>query len=196
MLWVLVAVVVVLLVIVAALLVREQRSRRLRKGFGPEYKRVVAEHGDQRAAEQELIERRERLDQFQIRPLEPTVRANYVRRWETTQRRFVDEPVAAVGEAHGLVQEVMHDRGYPVADDFDQRAADLSVDHAELVENYRAAHGIAVRAHNGQASTEQLRRSMVHFRALFDDLLAPTDNTRPGEGDQSVASSAPTRGGN
>ncbi len=194
MLWVLVGVVVVLLVIVAVLLVREQRSRRLRKGFGPEYKRVVAQHGDQRAAEQELIERRERLDEFQIRPLEPTARDNYLQRWEATQRRFVDQPVEAVGEAHVLVQQVMHDRGYPVDEDFDQRAADISVEHPDVVENYRAAHAISVRAHNGQASTEQLRQSMVHFRALFDDLLAPTDRSQARDHDRSVTSSATTKG--
>lgn len=193
MLWVLIAVIVVLLVFIALLLVREQRSRRLRKSFGPEYKRVVAEHGDQSAAEQELAERRERVDQFQIRPLEPTAREEYLQRWGTTQRRFVDEPVEAVGEAHMLVQQVMRDRGYPLDEDFDQRAADISVEHPDVVENYRAAHAISVRANNGQATTEQLRQSMVHFRALFDDLLAPTDKSQARDGEQGVTSSATTQ---
>ncbi|MBV8989471.1 MAG: hypothetical protein JO372_13005 [Solirubrobacterales bacterium] len=194
MIWVLVGVVVVLLVIIGVLLTREQRSRQLRKGFGPEYKRVVAEHGDQRSAERELAERRERLDQFQIRELEPSAREGYLQRWTTTQRRFVDEPVEAVGEAHVLVQQVMHDRGYPVDEDFDQRAADISVEHPDVVENYRAAHGISVRAQNGQATTEQLRQSMVHFRALFDDLLATSDGSRARDGGQGVTPSATTKG--
>ena len=175
--WVLVAVIVVLLVIIGVLAARQQRSRNLKQDFGPEYNRVVAEQGDQRSAERELAERRKRVDDFEIRPLEPAARERYAERWTAAQRRFVDEPEAAVGEAHELVQQVMHDRGYPVDQDFEQRAADVSVDHPEVVENYRAAHAISVRAHNGQADTEQLRQSMVHFRALFDELLASGDTT-------------------
>ncbi len=175
--WVLVAVIVVLLVIIGVLAARQQRSRNLKQDFGPEYNRVVAEQGDQRSAERELAERRKRVDDFEIRPLEPAARERYAERWTVAQRRFVDEPEAAVGEAHELVQQVMHDRGYPVDQDFEQRAADVSVDHPEVVENYRAAHAISVRAHNGQADTEQLRQSMVHFRALFDELLASGDTT-------------------
>lgn len=175
MIWVLLAIVVVLLVIIGVLVVRQQRSRRLKDEFGPEYGRVVAERGDQRAAEKELADRRQRVGKFEIRPLDSGVRERYLEQWAAAQRYFVDEPVGAVGEAHELVQRVMHDRGYPVDDDFDQRTADISVDHPGVVENYRAAHRISIRAHNGQASTEQLRQAMVHFRALFDDLLAPGD---------------------
>ena len=176
--WVLVGVVVVLLVVIALLLLRQQRSRQLKEDFGPEYRRAVAQHGDQRSAEKELTDRRRRVQKFEIRPLAPASRERYSERWRATQRQFVDEPVAAVGEAHALVQEVMHERGYPVEDDFEQRAADISVEHPNLVENYRAAHQISLEARNGKASTEQLRQSMVHFRALFEDLLTPGDDER------------------
>ena len=179
--WVLVGVVVVLLVVIALLLARQQRSRQLKQGFGPEYQRTVAQHGDQRSAEKELMDRRRRVEKFEIRPLDPAARERYTERWRATQRDFVDEPVAAVGDAHTLVQEVMRERGYPVEDDFEQRAADISVDHPNLVENYRAAHQISLEARNGQASTEQLRQSMVHFRALFEDLLTPGDDQQTRE---------------
>jgi hypothetical protein len=150
----------------------------LKDEFGPEYGRVVAERGDQRAAEKELADRRQRVGTFEIRPLDSAAREHYLEQWAAAQRAFVDEPAAAVGQAHELVQRVMHDRGYPVDEDFEQRAADISVEHPAVVENYRSAHGISVRAVNGQASTEQLRQAMVHFRALFDDLLAPGDAER------------------
>jgi hypothetical protein len=169
--WVLVAVIVVLLVAVVVLGVRQQRSRRLQDRFGPEYTRVVNEQGDQRAAEKELAERRERHAEFDIRPLAREARQSYMDRWERTQRHFVDAPEGAVGDADSLVREAMQDRGYPVDDDFEQRAADLSVEHPVVVENYRAAHTISARARRGEASTEQLRQAMVHYRALFDDLL-------------------------
>ncbi|MBV9798186.1 MAG: hypothetical protein JO039_09090 [Solirubrobacterales bacterium] len=173
--WVLLAVIVVLLIVIGVLLARQQRSRKLQDDFGPEYGRVVAERGDQHSAEQELSRRRQRLDQFEIRPLEPAARERYAQQWGVVQRSFVDDPEQAVGESHVLVQQVMHDRGYPVDEDFEQRSADLSVKHPDVVENYRAAHAISVSAQKGQANTEQLRQSMVHFRALFDDLLAPGD---------------------
>jgi hypothetical protein len=182
--WVLLVIVVVLLVIIGVLVARQQRSRKLKDDFGPEYGRVVAERGDQRAAEKELADRRQRVGKFEIRPLDPVARDRYLAQWAAAQRYFVDEPVGAVGQAHELVQRVMHDRGYPVDEDFDQRTADISVDHPVVVENYRAAHGISIRAHNGQASTEQLRQAMVHFRALFDDLLAPGDG---GQADEASA---------
>lgn len=184
MIWVLVAVIVVLLVVVGLLVARQQRSRQLKQGFGPEYDRVVEERGDQRSGERELLQRRQRHAQFEIRSLEPAIRQDYLQRWEATQRHFVDEPGGAVDEADVLVQQVMHDRGYPVESDFEQRAADISVEHPVVVDNYRAAHAISIRARSGQASTEQLRQSMVHFRALFDDLLTPADPSPPGEGDQ------------
>jgi hypothetical protein len=190
MIWVLVAVVVVLLVIIGVLVAQQRRSRGLKADFGPEYNRVVTERGDQRSAERELAERRKRVSEFEIRPLPPADRERYMERWGAAQRRFVDEPAAAVSEAHQLVQQVMHDRGYPVDDDFEQRAADVSVEHPDVVENYRAANSISLRAERGQANTEQLRQAMVHFRALFDDLLAPGDGTPARDGDSSERAEA------
>ena len=131
--WVLVGVVVVLLVVIGLLLARQRRTQQLKQGFGPEYQRAVAQHGDQRSAEKDLADRRRRVQKFEIRPLDPASRERYTERWGATQRQFVDQPVAAVGEAHALVQEVMRERGYPVEDDFEQRAADVSVDHPDVV---------------------------------------------------------------
>jgi len=174
MVWVIVAVVVVLLVVLfVALSMRRRRSHELQRGFGPEYDRTVDEQG-RRSAERDLIERRKRREAFEIRELEPGARERYAQRWAAAQQEFVDNPISAVGTADVLVREVMHDRGYPVEEDFEQRAADISVDHPVLVENYRAAHSISVRAQSRDATTEQLRQSMVHYRALFDDLLAPS----------------------
>jgi hypothetical protein len=183
MIWVLVAIIVVLLVVVGLLFMRQQRSRELKQGFGPEYDRVVAQSGDQRSAERELRERRDRHEQFEIRSLDPAAREDYLSRWEQTQRNFVDEPTQAVEEADTLVQQVMQDRGYPGDNDFDQRAADISVEHPVVVENYRAAAAISGRSRRGQASTEDLRQAMKHFRALFDDLLARSGTPDAAEGE-------------
>jgi hypothetical protein len=173
---VIVAIVLIALIVAAVLVTRQRRSQQLQEGFGPEYDRTVEERGgDRREAEAELRERRERRDQFEVRELEPAARDRYAERWRGAQRRFVDEPAPAVGEADALVMEVMRDRGYPVADEFDQRAADVSVDHPAVVEHYRAAHDISARATAGDASTEDLRQAMVHFRALFVELLGADD---------------------
>lgn len=169
--WVLVAVLIVVVVVLAVLLMRSRRSHRLQEEFGPEYERAVEERGDRREAEAELAERRERRSQLDIRPLEPGAQERYAERWQAAQRRFVDQPAPAVAEADALVSAVMSERGYPVSDEFDQRAADISVDHPVVVEHYRAAHAISLRATDGDASTEDLRQAMVHFRALFDELL-------------------------
>jgi FtsZ-interacting cell division protein ZipA len=196
MIWVIVAVVVVLLVVAALLVARQQRSRQLKKGFGPEYDRVLAERDDQKAAERELLERQKRRRQFEIRSLEPASRERYVQQWEATQRLFVDDPAAAVDQADVLVQQVMHDRGYPVEDDFEQRAADISVDHPVVVEHYRAARSISVDSRDGQANTEQMRQSLVHFRALFDELLAPQDAGHAREGkDRELSHQTTSRSG-
>ena len=165
--WVLIVVIVVLLAVVAALAYQRQRSTQLREGFGPEYDRAVEEHGDQRAAESELRERRERRRTYDIRPLGATARDRYAERWRATQAQFVDQPASALSDADTLVAEVMRERGYPV-EDFEQQAADVSVDHPEVVEHYRKAHAI----HTGsRASTEELREAMLHYRALFAELL-------------------------
>jgi len=169
---VIVAIVLIVLVVGALILARQRRSQQLQEGFGPEYTRTVEERGgDRKEAEAELLERRQRRDQFEIRDLEPAARDRYAERWRAAQRRFVDQPGPAVGEADALVMEVMRDRGYPVADEFDQRAADISVDHPIVVNNYRAAQRIVSLDQRGEASTEDLRKAVVHFRALFDELL-------------------------
>lgn len=172
MVFVILVIVLIALVVVGLLVAKQRRSQQLQQGFGPEYDRTVEERGgDRREAEAELLERRERREKFEIRDLDDDTRERYTERWRAAQRRFVDEPGPAVAEADALVIEVMRDRGYPVADEFEQRAADVSVDHPEVVEHYRAAHGISSRASAGEASTEDLRQSMVHFRALFAELL-------------------------
>ena len=192
--WVVIAVVVVLLVLAAVALPR-MRSRRLQQQFGPEYERTVTSTGDRRAAEQDLHQREQRRREFEIRPLDPGARMAYADRWRSTQERFVDMPAEAVGEADALVQQVMRDRGYPVGD-FDQRARDISVDHPAVVTEYHAAHEVSVLNERGQASTEQLREAMVHYRALFADLLdghgeGDGRNDRTSTNDQPRSESAP-----
>ncbi len=118
------------------------------------------------------------IEHFEIRELEPSAREEYRERWRTTQRRFVDEPPVATGEADRLVTQIMRDRGYPVDEDFEQCAADVSVDHPAVVENYRSAHEISLRARRARASTEDLRQAMIYFRALLEDLLDPAEPAR------------------
>src|SRR5689334_5765600 len=180
---VIVAIILIAVVVAALLVSRQRRSQQLQQGFGAEYDRAVEERGgDRRAAEAELQERRQRREKFEVRELEPAARDRYAERWRAAQRRFVDEPGPAVGEADALVMEVMRDRGYPVADEFEQRAADVSVDHPQVVDNYRAAHAISARATAGEATTEDLRQAMVHFRALFVDLLGADERPAGDEG--------------
>jgi hypothetical protein len=162
------AAIVVLGIVWAGL--RSRRTQELKGQFGPEYDRVAADAPSKRQAEAELRERRQRRAQFDIRPLTPEQRDRYTERWQEIQAEFVDDPGRSVARADSLIQNVMRDRGYPV-DDFDTRAADLSVDHPDVVENYRAGHGIAVAHDRGKAGTEELRKSVQHFRALFAELL-------------------------
>ena len=170
MIYVLIVLVVVLLAIVGALVYQRRRSAQLQKGFGPEYDRAVEEHGDQRAAESELRERRQRRSRFEIRPLGAAQRDRYAERWRATQAQFVDQPASALGDADTLVAEVMRERGYPV-EDFEQRAADVSVDHPAVAEDYRAAHAIYQAHEQGLAGTDDLRQAFVHYRSLFAQLL-------------------------
>jgi FtsZ-interacting cell division protein ZipA len=168
---------------------RTRRSRSLQDRFGREYDRTVEHAGDKREAERELREREKRHEQLSLRPLAPQQRERYIQEWEVTQGRFVDDPPGAVAEADRLVQRVMKDRGYPV-DDFEQRAADISVEHPELVEKYRTAHGVAQKSERGQASTEDLRHSVRHYRAVFAELLDVGDT-----GDVETVDDVSTRNG-
>jgi len=160
-------------VLAAAVLVlggRKRRTSHLQSRFGSEYDRTIEKAGDRGEAESELLDRERRYEDLDIRPLSGAARQRYSEEWEHVQARFVDDPEGAVGEADGLIQEVMRERGYPV-DDFQQRESDLSVDHPEVVENYRAGHEISRRTAAGDADTEDLRQAMVHYRALFEELV-------------------------
>jgi hypothetical protein len=171
----------VALVVVAAVLGflfrRRQRRRALRERFGPEYDRVLQQEGDVRRAEGVLEWRTKRREQFTIRALRPPDRENFVARWRGVQSVFVDDPKRAITEADRLLDEVMHARGYPTVD-FEQQAADLSVDHPVLVQNYRLAHEITLRHGQGRAGTEDLRKALIHYRSLFDELLQPEAEKR------------------
>jgi predicted nucleic acid-binding protein len=170
--WIVIGVVAALIVVaaIAAAWARKRRTAGLQERFGPEYERAVAERGRRREAEQELAERERKREQLDIVPLSPESRKRYGDSWRKVQARFVDDPAGTVGDADRLVTDVMRERGYPI-DDFDQRAADISVDHPDVVENYRAAHGIYVTHERGDADTEDLRQAFVHYRALFEELL-------------------------
>ncbi len=157
---------------------QKRRSARLREQFGPEYERAVAEGGDRRGAEAKLAERADRVRSFNLRPLTAADRATFAESWNRVQARFVDDPSASVADADRLLGEVMAARGYPVAD-FEQRAADISVDHPKVVQNYRTAHDIALRHVKEEASTEDLRKAMIHYRALFEDLVSDSTTAAP-----------------
>jgi hypothetical protein len=165
-------VLVVLVVVAIALYVRKRNhtTAELRDRFGPEYDRAVKQHGSERKAEAKLADRETRVDLLQIRSLDLAERERYLAQWQAVQSRFVDYPKGAVTEADELVSSLMQTRGYPVVD-FDQRAADISVDHPRVVENYRSGHNIALRLGTGEASTEELRTAMIHYRSLFDELV-------------------------
>ena len=169
---------VAVIAVIAAITWLHRRRRRaatagLRQRFGPEYQRAVQQHGSERKAESKLADREKRVEKFKIRDLDPTERARFSGEWQLVQSRFVDYPKGAVTEADELVSSLMKARGYPVAD-FDQRAADISVAHPRVVENYRSAHGIALRLGRGEASTEDLRTAMIHYRFLFEELVQGT----------------------
>ena len=174
--------VVIIVILVAAVwwYSMRQRSAKLQEKFGAEYERTVAEKGDTRKAEDELTDRQKRVSKLEIRPLAADERRGFNDEWLAVQARFVDDPSAAVRDADTLVGRVMEARGYPVGD-FEQRAADVSVDHPAVLEHYRDAHAIALRHAQGQASTEDLRQAMVHYRALCAELLEepPTVSTPP-----------------
>ena len=168
----LVAAVIVIIAVLAWLYVRKRRSTTedLRQKFGSEYDRAVLKHGSERKAQSKLEDRAKRVEKLNIRELDPTEHERFSKRWGAVQSRFVDSPKGAVAEADDLVSSVMKARGYPVSD-FDQRAADISVDHPRVVENYRTAHEIALRLGKDAATTEDLRTAMIHYRSLFEELV-------------------------
>ena len=160
----------------AWMLLMRRRSNRLRSTFSSEYDRTVAETGGRRRAEQDLLEREKRREQLKIRPLSPASRERFADQWREAQAEFVDAPEEAVHDANALIEDAMSERGYPVAD-FEEQAAVISVDYADVVQNYRSAHRIYVAAGEGEASTEDLRRAMQHYRNLFEHLLGESVDT-------------------
>ena len=169
--------------IIAWAVMQRQRTQRLRQRFGPEYTRTVNEMGGRTKAESELAKREERVARLNITPLTPADAARFSQEWKALQSRFIDNPKGAVAEADHLVRELMVKRGYPMGD-FERRSADISVDHPGVVTSYRAAQAIAVRDARGEADTEELRKAVVHYRTLFDELLEvkPTSNPRAAAG--------------
>jgi hypothetical protein len=191
-----VAVIVIAVIVVVALgtgILYDSRRRRLRQRFGPEYDRLVDERDSRLKAEAELAAREKRVRGLDIRPLNPAAQARYMQEWSAIQERFVDEPAQAVAAAQRLVMAVMSDRGYPTERD-DQVIADLSVDHANTLDHYRAATAISQQAAEGAASTESLRQAMIHYRALFRDLLGtPGEPEAPAPTTATVPSIPPQR---
>jgi hypothetical protein len=173
--WVWILIVAAIVVFVALVVWRtlaRRRTKQLQGSFGPEYDRTLETADNKRAAESELKSRQERRDELEIRPLSSAARERYQSQWQSAQAQFVDTPGAAVASADQLIQSVMAERGYPV-DDFETRAADVSVDHPQVVENYREGHRLAERSADGNGSTEDLRQAMRHYRALFEELVQP-----------------------
>jgi hypothetical protein len=161
-----------------SVMVRKRRTKRLRTQFGgDEYTRAVREGGGRQKAEAALDKRTDRVEGLHIRPLAAGDRARFIEAWKRVQSRFVDGPGGAVTDADQLLGDVMFTRGYPVSD-FEQRAADISVDHPQVLANYRAAHDCALRQTRGQASTEDLRQAMIHYRTLFEELVGEPEAAR------------------
>lgn len=168
--WVVVAIAAVAIIALVWFALTRRRSQQLRQRFGPEYDHTLRTEGNVRKAEAALEARARRVEALHIRPLAPADATRFDASWRAVQARFVDDPKGAVTDADRLVGEVMAARGYPIGE-FEQRVADISVDHPDVVMNYRAAREIAVQHARGQATTEDLRQAMVHYRALFKDLL-------------------------
>jgi hypothetical protein len=158
--------------------VERRKTAALRKKFGSEYDRAVLVHGSERKAEAKLADREKRVEHLTIRDLDSFEQERFAKQWENVQARFVDSPKGAVLEADDLVASLMKTRGYPVSD-FDQRAADISVDHPRVVENYRSAHETTLRVGKLEATTDELRAAMIHYRALYEELM---QTTPPGAG--------------
>ena len=186
--WIILAVVIVLasVAVGAWYFYQKKRSQTLQKHFGPEYDRTVTELGSRAKGESELKAREKRVERLELIPLAAPEAARFGEAWQALQSRFVDNPKGVVVQAEQLVRELMAKRGYPMGD-FEQRAADISVDHPDVVANYRAAQAIAVRDQRGSADTEELRKAVVHYRALFDELLEVKAPTLKIVGDKRVA---------
>ena len=179
--WILIVIgAAILLVLLVAGLLARRRSERLRGKFGPEYDRTIERSGGRRAAEAELEGREAKRQRLRIARLSPESRERYLREWGDLQQGFVDEPSRSLLEADRVVTDVMRERGYPM-DDFEQRAADVSVDHPQVVEHYRAAHRIYTADERGEATTEELRQAVVHYRALFEELVEQNDEVQADE---------------
>lgn len=173
--WVLIAIAVVVVVVgIVSMAARQRRTTALRQRFGPEYDRAVESREGRRAAEADLRDREKQRAEFDIRPLPEGMRARFAQEWQELQERFVDQPSEAVLGGDRLVYSVMEARGYPMGD-FDAQADLISVDHPQVVENYRIAHGIRERAQVQRASTEDLREALLRYRSLFDELLTADD---------------------
>jgi hypothetical protein len=167
---IIIAVIIVVLCIVGFLLMQRRRTANLQSSFGPEYERALRETGDKRKAEAELQERQKRVEKLSIRPLDSGQRERFIGEWQRIQAEFVDSPENSIRDADILLQDVMSARGYPVKN-FEQVAADISVDHPTVVQHFRAAHEIAARHAQGEGDTEDLRKAMINYRALFDELV-------------------------
>jgi hypothetical protein len=189
------AVVIVVVLALAAIGWSLGRRAQLRRRFGPEYDRLVREQGSRTAAERQLRERQRHHAELSLKPLSDDARARYSAAWEDVQAKFIDSPAEAVGEADGLVTQVMAERGYPTGG-FDDQAAELSVEHGHTLAHYRDAHDVHLRNTRGEATTEQLRQALVHYRALVADLLGEDPNryTHPTHEADATAAPAPDAG--
>jgi hypothetical protein len=167
---ILIIAVIIIAAIVAFYEMPQRRSKRLRSRFGPEYDRALQDYGSRTKAERALAEREKRMEKIHVRPLSTAEHDRFADQWHEIQARFVDDPAGSIREADRLVYDVMLARGYPMAD-FEHRAEDISVDHPHVVDNYRSAHEIALSEKEGKASTEDLRKALVYYRDLFDDLI-------------------------
>jgi len=170
--------ILVLIAVIGAVIYQRTKSRKLEEHFGDEYHRTVDSLGSRSKAERELEERRKRVEKLNIVPLSPDEAARFGQAWRHLQSQFIDNPKGVLADADRLVRELMLKRGYPMGD-FKRRAADISVDHPQVVDHYRAAQAVALRDRNGQADTEDLRKAVVHYRALFEELLEVTPTTQP-----------------
>lgn len=173
---VIVVIVALLLIAVAAAAARHRRTKRLRSEFGPEYDRTVGGAGKRRDAEKDLLARKDEHAQLELRELTPAARERYLTNWTQVQSKFVDSPVIAVNEADELVTQVLAERGYPT-EDFDTQARLLSVEHAHVLENYRAAHQVELNSRAQQANTEQIRNALLDFRSVFEEVIADVNPT-------------------